>query len=150
LILDELSDKHHLLPWICRDGHESVYWKRGVCKLSRLLRQGVKPAEVARRLKVSRTSVWRWEQAPAANGQRALRKAPRTRRPPQLGDAEKKLLITALKTGALAQGCSTPLWTLARVGRLIMELQGRYSESGVWHLLKSLNASERDEAAIRR
>ncbi|MBO0734433.1 MAG: helix-turn-helix domain-containing protein [Methylocapsa sp.] len=42
---------------------------------ARLLRQGVKPAEVARRLKVSRTSVWCWEQALDANGQRALRKA---------------------------------------------------------------------------
>jgi transposase len=47
---------------------------------ARLLRQGVKRAEVARRLKVSRTSVWRWGQALDANGRRALRKAPRTRR----------------------------------------------------------------------
>ena len=127
---------------------------------ARLLRQGVKPAEVARRLKVSRTSVWRWEQALDANGQRALRKAPRTGRPPQLSDTEKKQLVTALKAGALAQGYSTDLWTLARVAKLIEELTGiRYSESGVWRLLKSLNfscqrpsgrASQRDEAAIRR
>lgn len=127
---------------------------------ARLLRQGVKPAEVARRLRVSRTSVWRWEQALDANGQRALRKAPRAGRPPQLSDTEKKQLVTALKAGALAQGYSTDLWTLARVAKLIEELTGiRYSESGVWRLLKSLNfscqrpsgrASQRDEAAIRR
>ena len=30
---------------------------------ARLLQRGAKPAEVARRLQVSRTSVWRWEQA---------------------------------------------------------------------------------------
>ena len=43
-----------------------------------LLQRGTKPAEVARRLQVSRTSVWRWGQALDANGRRALRKAPRT------------------------------------------------------------------------
>jgi transposase len=102
---------------------------------ARLLRQGVKPAEVARRLKVSRTSVWRWEQALDANGRHALRKAPRTGRPPQLSEADKMQLLTALKAGALAQGYSTGLWTLARVGKLIEELTGiRYSESGVWRL----------------
>ena len=54
---------------------------------ARLLQIGVEPPEVARRLKVNRTSVWRWKQAFAANrrsdrGMRswrggALRKAPR-------------------------------------------------------------------------
>jgi transposase len=74
----------------------------------------VKPAEVERRLKVSRTSVWRWGQALAVNGRRALGKAPRTRRPPRLSEAKKKQLLTALKAGALAQGYSTDLWTLER------------------------------------
>jgi transposase len=83
---------------------------------ARLLRQGVKPAEVARRLKVSRTSVWRWGQALAANGRRALGQAPRTGRPPRLSEANKKQLLAALKAGALPQGYSTDPWTLARVG----------------------------------
>jgi hypothetical protein len=39
-------------------------------KGGRLLQRGVKPAEVARWLKVSRTSVCRWEQALAVNGRR--------------------------------------------------------------------------------
>lgn len=55
-----------------------------------LLRAGVTPSEVARRLKASRTSVWRWQQALKTNGRRALAAAPRTGRPPQLTDAEKK------------------------------------------------------------
>jgi transposase len=127
---------------------------------ARLLQRGVKPAEVARRLTVSRTSVWRWEHALDANGRRALRKAPRTGRPPQLTDAEKKRLVVALEAGALAQGYATDLWTLARVGKLIEKISGqRYSESGVWRLLKALNFScqrpsgraiKRDERAIRR
>jgi hypothetical protein len=41
---------------------------------ARLLQHGIKPAEVARRLQVNRTSVWRWEQALDASGRRALRK----------------------------------------------------------------------------
>jgi transposase len=126
---------------------------------ARLLQRGVKPAEVARRLEVSRTSVFRWEQALAVNGRRALRKAPRTGRPPQLSETEKKRLVDALEAGALAQGYATDLWTLARVGKLIEKISGkRYSESGVWRLLKGLNfscqrpsgrARKRDEAAIQ-
>jgi transposase len=97
-----------------------------------LLQRGVKPAEVARRLEVSRTSVFRWAQALAVNGRRALRKGPRIGRPPGLSDAEKKRLVNALKAGALAQGYATDLWTLARVGKLIEKISGkRYSQSGV-------------------
>lgn len=123
-----------------------------------LLQRGVTAAEVARRLKVSRTSVFRWEQALAANGRRALRKAARTGRPPQLTDAEKKRLVEALEAGALVQGYATDLWTLARVRKLIEKISGkRYSESGVWRLLRGLHfscqrpsgrARKRDEAAI--
>jgi transposase len=127
---------------------------------ARLLQRGVKPPEVARRLKVSRTSVWRWEQALKANGRGALRKAPRTGRPPQLTGAGKKQLAEALEAGALAQGYATGLWTRACAGKLITKISGkRYPESGVWRLIKGLNfscqrpggrASKRDEAAIRQ
>jgi transposase len=99
-----------------------------------------------------------WAQALAVNGRRALRKAPRTGRPPGLSDAEKKRLVNALKAGALAQGYATDLWTLARVGKLIEKISGkRYSQSGVWRLIKGLyfsrqrpsgRAKTRDEAAI--
>jgi transposase len=125
---------------------------------ARLLQRGVRPAEVARRVGVSRTSVGRWASTLAANGGRALRKAPRTGRPPALSEVEKKRLVAALEAGALAQGYS--LWTLRRVGRLIEKISGeQYSESGVWRLLRALNfscqrptgrATQRDEDAIRR
>jgi transposase len=127
---------------------------------ARLLQRGVRPAEVARRVGVSRTSVGRWAGALEANGVRALRKAPRTGRPPALSEVEKKRLVAALEAGALAQGYSTDLWTLRRVGRLIEKISGeQYSESGVWRLLRALNfscqrptgrATQRDEDAIRR
>ena len=126
---------------------------------ARLLQRGVRPAEVARRAGVSRTSVGRWASTLAANGVRALRKAPRTGRPPALSEVEKKRLVAALEAGALAQGYSTGLWTLRRAG-LIEKISGeQYSEPGVWRLLRALNfscqrpagrATKRDEDAIRR
>ena len=66
----------------------------------RLLQRGVWPAEVARRLKVSRTSVMRWERALASGGRRNLLAAPRTGRPAMLSPDEQRRLIAALKTGA--------------------------------------------------
>jgi transposase len=126
---------------------------------ARLLQRGVKPAEVARRLSVSRTSVWRWQQALRSKRRDALHQAPRTGRPPRLTDAQKKRLIAALEAGALAQGYAADLWTLSRVGKLIENISGkRYSESGAWRLLKALNfscqrpsgrATQRDEKAIQ-
>src|SRR5579875_3217170 len=101
---------------------------------ARLLQRGVTAAEVARRLAVSRTSVWR--------------------------GAQQRRMIVALKAGAQAQGYASDLWTLARIARLIETISGqRYSESGVWRLLKRLNFSrqrpvgralQRAEEAIRR
>lgn len=125
----------------------------------RLLRRGVRPAEVARRLAVSRTSVMRWQRTLAADGQQGLHGAARTGRPPLLNANDEKRLISALKAGALVQGYSSDLWTLGRVGKLIEKLTGqRYCESGVWRLLKRLGfssqrptgrAMQRDEAAVR-
>src|SRR6201989_2988698 len=95
----------------------------------KLLQRGVRPAEVARALSVSQPSVSRWQQASAAGGRRSLRGAPRTGRPPLLDPNDQKRLTEALKVGALAQGYSSDLWTLARVGKLIETLTGqRYWE----------------------
>src|SRR5690348_9308475 len=68
----------------------------------KLLQRGVRPAEVARRLKVSRTSVGRWQQMLTSGGRRSLRGAPRTGRPPLLDANDQKRLIASLKAGALA------------------------------------------------
>jgi transposase len=104
--------------------------------------------------------VGRWQQTLTSGGQRSLRGAPRTGRPPLLDANDQKRLIAALKAGALAQGYSSDLWTLGRVGKLIEMLTGqRYCESGVWRLLKRLGfssqrpakrAMQRDETAVRQ
>jgi transposase len=125
-----------------------------------LLRQHVHPAEVARRVGVSRQSVSRWQATLRTHGLRGLRRAPRAGRPPALTPADLKQVERALKAGPEIQGYATGLWTLARVGKLIEKQCGvRYSKPWVWHLLRRLGwscqrptgqARERDEAAIRR
>lgn len=125
-----------------------------------LLRKGVRKAEVARRLGVSRQSVGRWAEALEKAGRQSLRRAKRAGRPARLGTRELRSLERALKAGPEAHGYATGLWTLARVGKLIETRFGaRLSQTRVWQILRTLRwscqrpvgrARERDEAAIRR
>ena len=127
-------------------------------RAANLLRHGWTQAQVANRLGVSRQSVSRWGATIDDRGAAGLRKAGRAGRRPGLDAAQRRQLVASLKAGALAAGYGTDLWTLKRVGRLIAEQTGvRYSESGVWHVLATLDFScqrpvgralERDEAAI--
>src|SRR6516225_401650 len=103
----------------------------------KLLRRGVRPAEVARRLSVSRTSVGRWQQALAAGGRRGLHGAPRTGRPPLLDANDQKRLTFPPYAGSLAPGYSSNVWSLGRVVVLILMLTGQqYFASRGWPPLK--------------
>jgi len=125
---------------------------------ARLLAAGVKPAEVARRVEVSRQSVSRWEKAIEEGGAEALRRPRRFGRPPRLSDAQRAQLVRELKAGALAAGFPTELWTLPRIGELIeRRFAVRLAQSSVWRLLRELGwsvqrpsgqARERNERAI--
>jgi putative transposase len=126
---------------------------------ARLLKQGVWPAEVARRLGVSRQSVHRWQHSLAAQSRRGLRQVGRAGRPPQLTAGDLRTVKRALTAGPEAQGYSAGLWTLKRVAQLIETQCGvRYSHARVWQILRTLGwscqrptgqARQRDEAAIR-
>ncbi len=119
---------------------------------ARLLAAGVKPAEVARRLEVSRQSVSRWENAVEKGGAEALRRPRRFGRPPRLSEAQRAQLVRELKTGALAAGFPP------RIGALIeRRFAVRLAQSSVWRLLRELGwsvqrpsgqARERNERAI--
>lgn len=122
----------------------------------RLLGRGIRQADIARRLAVSRQTVSSWAKARAA-APRAWRN--RTLgRPGGLTDTERKQLSRLLVDGAIAAGFPTELWTLKRVVALIEREFGRsYSTVHAWRLLKALGFSsqrpvgravERDEAAI--
>lgn len=128
-------------------------------RAARLLASGMKQAEVARRVGVSRQSVLRWERVRQQKGAAGLRRPARFGRPPKLDTAQRSELVAALKQGALAAGFATELWTLPRIGVLIKERFGvSLSESSVWRVLGELGwsvqrptgqARQRNEGAIR-
>jgi transposase len=128
-------------------------------RAARLLASGMKQAEVARRVGVSRQAVQRWDLVRQQQGMEGLKRPARFGRPPKLNEAQRKELVAALKQGALAAGFATELWTLPRVGSLIKERFGvSLAESSVWRVLGELGwsvqrpagqARQRDERAIR-
>lgn len=126
---------------------------------AQLLKRGVKPAEVARRVGVHRQSVSRWAMQLAAHGRAGLKKAGRAGRPPRLTGAQLRQLERALTRGPEALGYATGLWTTGRVAELIeQEFEQRFHPGHVWRLLRQLGwscqrptgrALERDEARIQ-
>jgi transposase len=138
---------------------EAKSLQRRRLRAARLLRRGIAQAEVARRVGVTRTTVSDWNAQLQAGGLEALKRRPRGR-PSGLDETQRRELMQALRSGALAEGFPTDLWTLPRVGKLIERRFGRaYSESQVWRILVSLGFScqrpsgralERDETAIKR
>jgi transposase len=125
-----------------------------------LLRQGVHPAEVARRVGAHRQSVGRWAKQLEQGGLRALQRARRAGRKAQLAPEQLRRIERGLKRGPEALGYTSGLWTSARVAHLIESECGvRYHPGHAWRILRQLGwscqrptgrARERDEAAIRR
>lgn len=126
---------------------------------ARLLKRKVPPAEVARRLEVSRQAVSVWaRQLAQANGAVGRLKAKPLGRPPRLEPAQCEQLRQMLLKGALAAGFPTELWSIKRVRALVKRAFGvSYSNTGGWELLRSLGftpqrpekrALQRDEQAI--
>ena len=127
-------------------------------RAAQLFKEGHTQAEVARILMVSRQSVSRWYESWRAGGLQALKKAPRTGRPPQLTAAQLGKVERALLKGARANGYPTELWTLRRVAEVIERIAGvDYHPGHVWRILRGLGwtrqkparrAAERDQEAI--
>jgi transposase len=104
----------------------------------RLLSKGLPQAEVARRLGVSPATVSAWKKRLDAAGPTALRDQ-RRGRPSGLDGAERTRLAALLKKGALSQGYTTNVWTLSRIGRLIVKEFGlEYSDSQVSRILATM------------
>ena len=126
---------------------------------ARLLKREVSPAEVARRVGVTRQSVSVWaEQLAEAKGAVGKLKAKPLGRPKRLDDAQCEELSRMLLKGALVAGFPTELWTIKRVRALIKREFGvSYGSTGCWQLLRALGftpqkperrAIQRDEQAI--
>jgi len=126
---------------------------------ARLLRTGVQPAEVARRVGVHRQSVGRWARQLEGQGRVGLKKAGRAGRPPRLSGADLGRLEAGLERGPEALGYATGLWTTGRVAQLIEQEFGVTFHPGhVWRVLRQLGwscqrptgrAVERNEQRIR-
>lgn len=139
---------------------DRVKLERRRVQAGRLLQKGVSEAEVARRVSVHRQSVNRWAQQLAAGGRAALKRAPRTGRPPQLSAADVRRIEQGLRRGPEALGYRTSLWTAWRVADLIERACGvQFSTVHAWRVLRAVGwtpqrpvgrALERNEVAIRR
>ncbi len=125
-----------------------------------LLKEGLLPVEVARRVGVDRRSVRRWKAAARRRGKAGVRARAAPGRPPKLIPEHKRRLEALLLEGAQAAGFHTDLWTCPRVAELIERRFGvRYHVDHIGRLLHDLDwtpqkptrrALERDERAIRR
>jgi len=125
-----------------------------------LLKEGLQPVEVARRVGVDRRSVRRWKAAARTQGKAGVRARPTPGRPLKLQAKQRSRLEALLLKGAQAAGFHTDLWTCPRVAEVIERRFGVcYHVDHIGRLLHELGwspqkparrAIERDEAAIRR
>jgi transposase len=122
---------------------------------------GVRQAEIACQLGVSRQAVSSWHARWRAGGLEALRSRGSTGPAPRLSDQQLAHVEQALLEGATANGFVGELWTLERIAVVIERLTGvRHHSAHVWALLHHRlgwsvqrpirRAVERDQAAIDR
>lgn len=125
-----------------------------------LLQQRMQLVDVAEAVQASTSSVKRWRDAFAAEGEEGLSSAPPREHPSRLTDKQKQRLVRTLLRGARANGYPNDLWTCPRVLEVIQKLFGvTYHVDYVGTLLHKLGwsvqkpeqrARERDEEAIQR
>jgi len=77
------------------------------------------PAEIARLVGASLSSVKRWYRAWKDGGVAALTAKPHPGPTPKLSPDQKQELVVILKAGPIAAGYSTDLWTCARVAKVV-------------------------------
>ena len=129
-----------------------VSGSKGPAEAGQLLLCGVRQAEVANRLHVSRETVRRWAGKVGEGGLDALKNAPRLGRPAGLDAQQRETLAHLLQQGGMAHGFATDSWSLNRVRQLIERQFGRsYSEVQVWRILGALGWSHQPPApGVRR
>ncbi len=122
--------------------------------------EGIRQAEIARRLRVSRQSVSRWLRIHRKKGVEALRRKPRPGRPTKLTLFQRRTLLQVLARGAEQAGYSTQLWTAGRIRKVVRDRFGvclhvnhvpKMLKSCGWSYQRpTRRARERDEKAIRQ
>jgi transposase len=128
-------------------------------RAAELFAVGLRQAQVARQLGVSRQSVSNWHARWRAGGTDALRSRGPSGPTPRLSDRQLGRVEQALLKGATANGFVGELWTLDRITSVIQWLTGvRHHPAHVWALLHhrlgwtvqrpNRRAAERDQDAI--
>jgi transposase len=140
--------------------HTAQHWEARRLLAANLFRQHYRGSEIARLLRVAKSSVSRWKKAWQSGGTQALATKPHPGPRPRLSMAQKKRLVKLLLRGARQAGYDNDLWTCPRVAQVIQREFGvSYHPGWVWQILRDLGwscqkpeprARERDEAAIRR
>ncbi len=126
----------------------------------RLVDEGISQAQVARRLGVTRNTVWRWKERYRNGGKEALRAKPPSGRKCKLSPEQKEDLAGRLTQGARASGFGSDLWTCPRIALVIQRCYGvSYHVDSLPRFLCALGfscqrpqkrAAERDEEAVAR
>jgi transposase len=130
-------------------------------RAAELFAAGVRQAEIARQLGVSRQAVSLWHARFKTGGPDALRSRGPSGSAPRLSDQQLARVQQALLEGATTNGFTGELWTLERIAAVIQRLTGvRHHPAHVWALLRHRlgwsvqrpvrRAAERDQAAIDR
>ncbi|MBW1936540.1 MAG: IS630 family transposase [Deltaproteobacteria bacterium] len=123
-------------------GSPKALERRRFKAMNLLLKEGLQPVEVAKKLKVDRRSVRRWKAAFLKQGPEAIKAKPSPGRPPKLDKKARKELEKRLLQGAKAAGFQTDLWTCPRVAQLIQSCFGvRFHVDHIGRLLHSLGWS---------
>jgi len=125
-----------------------------------LYREGIRQAEIARQLRVSRAAVCQWLRRAKKKGRAALTRKPRPGRPPKLTSQQLRSVVKLLALGAERAGYTTQLWTAERIQRLVLDRYGaRYHVNHIPKLLRQCGwsyqrptgrAVERNEAEVQR
>jgi transposase len=125
-----------------------------------MFEQGVRPVQVAGRLRVSTKSVYQWRRRWRAGGDAALASKGPGGATCRLNQRQLDGLCTELGRGPAGHGWADQRWTLARVATVIGRMfHVRYTLRGTSYLLHRIGftpqvpahrAVERDEAAITR
>jgi transposase len=125
---------------------------------ARLYEQGVRPAQVAQRLRVSTKSAYQWRRRRRAGGDSALASKGPGGATCRLGEVQLDRLRSELARGPAARSWADQRWTLAQITLLIGRLfRIRYTLRGTSYLLHrngftvqvpARRAAERNEAAI--
>jgi len=125
-----------------------------------LLNEGISASKVAKMVRSSESSVYRWKDAYKLQGDKGLDSKPSQSVKPRLSEKQSDELAGIIANGAVESGYQNDLWTLRRVTEVIEKRFGvSYNVTHVWRVLQRMGLScqkpcrralQRDEAAIEQ